>query len=138
CPQSCVGTAPPGHVIIDHKAIAVSSNNGSHSVSRIAADQTFDYKKFVETKYKDAIKVAGEKKNEKAKGSLTEEMNEAVEEAEHFQSSHQAVRLSVSARRRGSRLDQKSGWSDYRVELLVMCAVPEDLEKQLLRRYGVK
>jgi hypothetical protein len=138
CPQACVATAPPGYVIVNHRVTIKSNNNGGHSASRVAAGQTFDYKRRVEQAYSYEIDAAGKAGNKGAEAKLKQEMNSAIAEAESFASSHQAVRLNVSASKHGSMFDQKRGWFDGVVELQVRCVVPQNLEDQLMRKYALQ
>lgn len=138
CPRACTATAPVGFVIIDHRVQAISVSNGGHDVSRVAAGQTFDYKRRVQQAYSDTLDVAGKANNKSAQGRIKEDMRSALAEAESFNSSHQAVHLKVSASRHGNRLNQKRGWSNHKVEILVKCVVPANLESQLMKKYALQ
>jgi|GEM_PF-4739716 len=138
CPRSCSATPPPGFVIIDHRGQNISQSNGGHDISRIAAGQTFDYKRRVERAYKYALDLAGNANNKSAEAKIKQDMNLAIAEAENFSSSHQMVRLNVSASKHGSFIDRKRGWSNHKVELLVKCIVPENLENQLMQKYALQ
>jgi hypothetical protein len=138
CPQSCTSTPPPGYVMVDHRSQRISENNGGGSISRLAADQTFNYSRSVKQAYSSAIKVAGQYKDYKARAELQDDMKQAIDEAEQFASSHQLLRLSVSASKHGSFFDRKRGWSHMRAEMLVRCIAPADLREQLIKKYSVK
>lgn len=137
CPQQCTATPPPGFVIVNHKGTNVSENNGGHSLSRISAGQSFNYSSRVESAYKTAIDAAAKKGNTSVSASLREEMSQMLAVAQRFESSHQLVRLEVHASRHGSVIDRRRGWSHHRVEILVQCVLPQDLQGQLFRKYAL-
>lgn len=134
CPQSCTATAPPGQIIIDHRVNVGSVNNGSHTISRVAAGQSFNHRRHIEQAYNSAINAAAREGNTRYEASLREQMQQKLREVEQFASSHQAVRLSVHASRHGGPLSRKRGWSNASVELLTRCVAPSDLTSQLLSR----
>jgi hypothetical protein len=137
CPQTCTATAPHGYVILDHKSRTISSSRGGQSVSRIPAGK-FDYKQRVTQAYTSALDAAGKYGNDSATAKIREDMHAAISEAEFFESSQQMVRLRVTASRGGKKyIDEKSGWSDVKVELLVKCIVPANLENQLFEKYAL-
>jgi len=139
CPKSCIATAPPGHVIINHRVIQHSVNNGGGGASRVAAGQQFDYSRQVRQAYSNAIEMAAKANEKSAEARLRQEMNQAMSEAESLSSSHQAVRLDVSANPHGNQLfDRKRGWSSMSVELLVKCITPSNLQQQLMERYALQ
>lgn len=138
CPKSCSATAPAGYVIMNYREINHSENNGGHDISRIAAGQSFDYKRKVEQAYNYALELAGKANNKAAEAKIKQDMSNAISEAESFNSSHQMVRLNVSASKHGSFIDRKRGWSDHSVELLTKCVVPANLEEQLLKKYALQ
>lgn len=138
CPKSCTATAPPGYVIVNHRVHNHSENNGGHDVSRIAARQKFDYKRHVTQAYSHALSLAGKANNKSAEAKIREDMNSAIAEAESFDSSHQMVRLNVSASKHGSVVNRKRGWSKHSVELLVRCVVPPNLDAQLQKKYALQ
>ncbi|OUL99738.1 hypothetical protein [Variovorax sp. JS1663] len=115
-----------------------SVNNGGGDASRIAAGQTFDYRRRVELAYSNALDMAGKANNKAAETRIKEDMRQAIAEAENFSSSHQMVRLQVSASKHGSQFDRKRGWSHMSVELLARCVTPPNLEQQLYRRYALQ
>jgi len=137
CPQQCTATPPPGYVIIDHRDVNFSENNGGHSISRISANQRFNYSSRVESAYKAAIDAALKKGNSSAAANLRQEMNQLLAVAQQFESSHQLVRLEVHASKYGSIFDRKRGWSHHRVDILVQCIVPPDLEAQLYKKHAL-
>jgi hypothetical protein len=137
CPKTCTATAPAGYVIMNHREHNHSESNGGHDVSRIAAGQSFDYKRRVEQAYSYALDLAGKADNKSAEAKIKEDMNSAISEAESFNSTHQMVRLNVSASKHGSFIDRKRGWSNHSVELLVKCVVPPNLEDQLMKKYAL-
>lgn len=138
CPKSCTATAPAGYVIMNFRAQNHSENNGGHDISRMAAGQSFDYKRKVEQAYSYALDLAGKASNKSAEAKIKQDMSSAISEAESFNSSHQVVRLNVSASKHGSVIDRKRGWSDHSVELLIKCVVPANLEDQLLKKYALQ
>lgn len=139
CPKTCTAAAPAGYVIMNYREHNHSENNGGHDVSRIAAGQSFDYKRKVEQAYSHALDLAAKANNDSAEAKIKQDMSSAISEAESFNSSHQLVRLNVSASKHGNEIfDRKRGWSDHSVELLVKCVVPADLEHQLLRKYALQ
>jgi len=138
CPKSCTATAPAGYVIMNYRDNNISENNGGHDISRIAAGQTFDYKRQVEQAYSYALDLAGKANNKSAEAKIKQDMSSAISEAESFNSSHQMVRLNVSASKHGSVIDRKRGWSHHNVELLVKCVVPENIEEQLMKKYALQ
>lgn len=138
CPRSCTATAPVGHVIMNHRVHQHSVNNGGGDASRMASGQTFDYKRRVEIAYQNALEAAGRAGNKSAEGRIKEDMRQAIAEAEAFSSSHQMVRLQVSASKHGHQFDRKRGWSHMSVELLVKCVTPPNLEDQLYRKYALQ
>lgn len=138
CPRSCSATAPAGFVIMNHRVQVHSVNNGGHDVSRMAAGQSFDYKRRVEQAYNYALEMAGKAGNKSAEGKIKQDMNSAISEAESFNSSHQMVRMNVNASKHGSFLDRKRGWSKATVEILVKCVVPPNLEQQLMSKYALR
>lgn len=138
CPRTCTATGPAGFVIMNYRATPVSVNNGGHDVSRIAADQSFDYARRVEQAYNYALEIAANAGDNNAEARIRDEGQRAINEALSFTSSHQMVLLSVNASKHGSWLDRKRGWSHYEVDLLVKCVVPPNLENQLLERYGLR
>jgi hypothetical protein len=123
---------------MNHRTHRHSESNGGHDVSRMAAGQSFDYKRRVEQAYNYALDMAGKANNKSAEAKIKQDMNSAIAEAESFNSSHQMVRLNVSASRHGSVIDRKRGWSNYSVELLVKCIVPANLEGQLMKKYALQ
>jgi hypothetical protein len=104
----------------------------------MAAGQSFDYKRRVEQAYNYALAMAGKAGNKSAEGKIKQDMNSAIAEAESFKSSHQMVRLNVNANKHGTFIDQKSGWSDVTIEILVKCVVPPNLEQQLMSKYALQ
>lgn len=138
CPKSCTATAPAGFVIMDYRHHNHSENHGGHDVSRIAAGQSFDYKRRVEQAYGYALDLAGKLNDKSAEAKIKQDMNGAISEAESFNSSHQVVRVSVSASKHGSVVDRKGGWSHQSVEILVKCVVPQNLEEQLMKKYALQ
>ena len=138
CPRSCTATAPAGFVIMNHRVNVNSENNGGHDVSRMAAGQSFDYKRRVEQAYNYALEMAGKAGNKGAEGKIKQDMNRAISEAESFNSSHQMIRLNVNASKHGSFLDRKRGWSNASVDILVKCVVPPNLEQQLMSKYALQ
>lgn len=138
CPRSCSSTPPAGYVIVNHRAKILSVNNGGHDVSRMAADQEFDYSRQVQQAYSHAIDFAGNAGNKAAEGRLKEEARNAIAEAERFDTSHQMVRLNVNASKHSSQFDRKRGWSKAQVEMLVRCVVPPNLEQQLLQKHALR
>lgn len=138
CPKSCTATAPAGFVIMDHRVLVNSVNNGGHDVSRMAAGQSFDYKKRVEQAYSYAVDAAGKAGDYQAEAKIKNDMKNAIQEAESFNSSHQMVRLNVNASKHGNQYtDRKRGWSDVVVEIKVKCVVPQNLEQQLFSKYSL-
>ncbi len=137
CPQSCTAAPPPGFIIVNHRSRAISQSNGGHSISRIAAGQTFDYTRAVQQAYKYALDLAGEKGRDALKGRISQDMAQAVNEAERFSSSHQMLRLTVSANKHGSFVDRRRGWSHHVAEMLVRCVAPADLQRQIAQKYGL-
>ncbi len=137
CPASCTSTPPAGQIIVNHRNIEISTNNGGFSVSRIASGQTFDYSRDVKRAYSYALDLAGQRGKDAVRARMQEDMRQAISEAERLSSSHEVVRLTVNASKHGSFLDRKRGWSRSRVEILVRCISPPDLQAQLLRRYGL-
>lgn len=138
CPQQCTATAPPGFVIINHRDVNLSENNGGHSISRISAGQTFTYSSKVQSAYQMAIDAAAKKGNASVAANLRQEMNQMLAVAQQFESSHQLVRLEVHASKYGSVFDRKRGWSHHRAELLVQCVLPANLQDQLYKKYGLQ
>lgn len=137
CPRACSATPPPGYVIVNHRVHVNSNNNGGHDVTRIAAGQTFDYQRRVQRAYDYALDLAGKAGDKSVQAKIRQDMSLAASEAESFGSSHQMVRLQVSASKHGSFFDRKRGWIDARVELLTKCIAPENLERQLSDRYSL-
>ena len=138
CPRSCTASPPPGYVIVDHRLQVHSQNNGGHDVSRVASGQKFNYRRQVEQAYSYAIEAAGKAGNKAAEGKLREEMRNAISEAESFESTHQLVRLSVSASKHGSFIDRKRGWSKVSVQMLTRCITPDNLSEQLMKKHALQ
>ena len=133
CPRTCTATAPVGHVIMNHRVHQHSVNNGGGDASRLASGQVFDYKRRVESAYSSALDMAGKANNKAAEARIKNDMKQAIAEAESFSTSHQMVRLQVSASRHGHQFDQKRGWSHMSVEVLARCVTPPNLEDQLYK-----
>jgi hypothetical protein len=138
CPNSCTASPPPGYVLVGHRVHNISENNGSHSISIIPADSSYDYKLSVENAYKAAIDAAAKAGDKSAEASLKEEYENSRKFAESMSSSHQMARLTVSASKHGSFLDRKRGWSHHAVEINVKCVVPSNLQEALYKKYALK
>ncbi len=123
---------------MNHRLSVHSQNNGGHNISKIAAEQSFNYKRKVEQAYKYAFDVAASKGADSIKAKISDDMQTALNEAESFESSHQLVRLNVNASRHGNILDRKRGWSHVSVDILVKCVVPANLEQQLMTKYALR
>lgn len=134
CPQTCTAAPPPGTIIVDHRLIDHSISNGGRSISFIAADQRFDYKRHVEQAYEAAINAAARNGDTRYAASLREQSRSAIREAESLASSHQMIRLNVNASKHGSMFDRKRGWSNVSVEMLTRCIAPQNMTEQLLQQ----
>lgn len=123
---------------MNHRINIQSVNNGGNDVSRMAAGQSFDYKRRVEQAYNYALEMVGKAGNKGAEGKIKADMSRAISEAESINSSHQMIRLNVNASKHGSFFDRKRGWSTASAEILVKCVVPSNLEQQLMAKYALQ
>lgn len=138
CPKSCTTTPPPGYILVNHRINMTSESNGGHSASVMPADGSYSYASTIKAAYTSAIDAAGKYGDKEVEGRLKEEMNQALEIAESYKTSHQTVRFEVNASKHGSMFDRKRGWSEGNVEMLIKCAVPENLQQKLYEKYGLK
>lgn len=138
CPNACTASPPPGYVLVGHRVANVSENNGSHSISVIPADSNYDYKLSIQNAYKAAMDAAGKANDKAAQAALKEEMERSMQVAESMESSHQMIRLTVNASKHGSWFDKKRGWSHHSADMKVRCVVPNNLQQELYKKYGLK
>lgn len=137
--QSCNATIPPSWTLLDYKVNTISDNNGSFSVSRIAAGTDFEYKKTIDEAYKTALdiasKISDEKSRKEAELKIANEYKYHVEWYERIKSNTDTIRAEVSAQSHGSPVDRKRGWISIEVMLKVMCIAPVNLMDQIKQKY---
>lgn len=137
CSDSCSATPPSGWVMTDHRLSVKSESNGGHSISRMAANQKFDYRKQIEEAYGFALEAAGKKGQQSLEGKIKQDMNQSLKENEYFSTTHQMLRAAVNAKAHGSVVDRKRGWSNVIAEMKVRCFAPQDLQQQIAAKYGL-
>lgn len=137
CPKSCTATAPVGYVIKNFKHTELSENNGDHSIEKISANQNFNYSNKISKAYSDVLDAAIKANDKDGEIKIRNDMDSKLSEFLHFNSSHNLIKLNVNASKHGSWFDRKRGWSNHKVELLIQCVVPSNLEQQLYEKYGL-
>jgi hypothetical protein len=123
--------------MVNHRLSVKSESNGGHSVSRMAANQKFDYRKQIEDAYSFALEAAGKQGKQNLEGKIKQEMNQSLKENEYFSTSHQMLRATVHGNAHGSVVDRKRGWSQVVADMEVRCFAPRDLQKQIADKFGL-
>ncbi len=137
---SCIANPPMGYLLWDiDQPPAVSSNNGTYTISRLVNGLEFRYQEEVEDAYKEALdvasKIADEKQKVAVEARINSDWNRHRRIVQNVQTNKDTVRVDVSARTHGSAFDRKRGWEEVTVYLLVGCAAPRNLRDQLLDKY---
>lgn len=140
--ESCIATLPPSWMLVDLVVRPISSNNGSHSISRFARGVDLEYKKTIDSAYESAIevaqKIADPKEKQEAINSLKSKWKSTLDLYEKLKSNQDGVRLEVRATPHGSPFDRKRGWEEVWVDLLVMCVAPANLFEQVMQESGLQ
>lgn len=134
CRDNCTASPPPGTIIAQHRLEVLSQARGGHRISWMPAGVTYSYRERVEESFSSAINAAARAGQDQYAASLRQQMANALRQAQQFDSSHQTIRLEVSARGNHEVFDRARGWSHVRAHILLRCVAPEDLTSQLTSR----
>jgi len=133
-------SAPKGWVITNYKVVELSSNNGWHTSSLMAANSNFLSSQEMEETYDALIDLAGEYDDYNLALNLQNEYNYHSSLYQNYQATHSTLTIQMWAASTGSKFNKVSGWHKiiYDVEILyVGDPNPVVLESQLRARYSI-
>lgn len=131
-----IANPPSGYLLWNYSAVVASSNNGSHTASRMAGGLNFNYEEVIDETYQSALDIAGKIVDGKERQEAELRIKDARDRHKRFfqqiSTNKDTVRVEVTASADGSFVNRKRGWHHVDVFLDVVCMAPVNLKEQVL------
>lgn len=143
----CTYNPPTGWVIVDHRVIVNSSNNGSREVSTLAQGLKLISESDLRAAYDQLSKVAGEYadpqtgQNARYSGQISDRFQQHLRELRQYQTNRNTIQAVVRAAAHGSYFDRKRGWENITVHARLRCLGKPGVDKlisQVAESIGMK